>query len=66
MRILDSYGRPLRRAIGFVGGYVLVGKALPLVDALSVVGVDAPADASDEDESDAARASAGNRTRRAG
>jgi len=48
--ILDSYGRPLRRAIGFMGGYVLVGKALPLVDALSVVGLQVNAEEAEEEE----------------
>jgi hypothetical protein len=63
--ILDCQGRPLRRAIGFVAGLVPAGRALPLVDALYVVGVETPAEADEEEESDAARNRAG-RTRRAG
>jgi hypothetical protein len=52
--ILDYHGRPLCRAIGFVGGYVAARGALPMVDALYVVGIETPADAGDEEEANAA------------
>jgi hypothetical protein len=61
--ILDSHGRPLQRAIGFIGGYVITGKALLPAESLYVVGVEPPA-RTGEGEDDAARNR--NRTRRAG
>ena len=48
--IYDSKGIPLRRAVGFIPGFVPVRKALPLVDALYVVGVGVPAEAEAEEE----------------
>jgi len=47
--ILDSQGRPLRRAIGFIGGFVVARKALPLVDALQVVGLQVPLETEEEE-----------------
>jgi hypothetical protein len=61
--ILDAQGRPLKRAMGFVGGYVPVRKALQIVDSLDLVGTEMPAGI-DNEELDAARNR--NRMRRTG
>lgn len=48
--ILDSCGRPLKRAIGFIGGFVPVLQILPVIGQLTVVGFEAPkVDEEDED-----------------
>jgi hypothetical protein len=53
--ILDSRGQPLKRTMGFVRGYVPERKALPLIGALYVVGMEVPLLEEDEEEADAAR-----------
>ncbi len=53
--ILDFAGRPLKRTAGFIRDYVPARPALPLVDALYVVGIEVPPVEEDEDEGDAAR-----------
>jgi hypothetical protein len=63
--ILDPYGRALKRAIGFMGGYVFTGEAKPPTsNSLDVVGIEAPKGEEDEDGG-AALLDAG-RVRRAG
>jgi hypothetical protein len=49
--ILYSHdGIPLRRSIGFISGWVPVRKALPLADALYLVGLQVQAEAEAEEE----------------
>jgi hypothetical protein len=47
--ILDFAGRPLKRAIGFIGGFVRVLAILPVIEQLIVVGTDRTEDEEDED-----------------
>jgi hypothetical protein len=52
--LLDCSGRKIRRAIGFVGGYVLEANGARGIDALVVVGSDSPAKPADDDDGEAA------------
>jgi len=52
--IFDSHGIPLRRVAGFVSRWEPIRKALPLVDALMLVGFTVPLEEDEEEESDAA------------
>jgi hypothetical protein len=56
MTILDPYGRPLRRTIGFLARYEVVKVAKPLIGGLQLVGFDVPLEPEDGDE-DAQRSS---------
>jgi len=48
--ILDANGRPLKRAIGFLTGFVPARKPAPPADTLYVVGFDAPAVVEEREE----------------